>query len=46
MFSELKDGEAAAHQKEEVEILADLAEPAGGLARLHGEASLRLSGLG
>ena len=45
MFSELGDRDAAAHQKEEVEILADLAEPAGGLARLHGEASLRLAGL-
>ncbi len=45
MFSTLKDREAAAHQREEVDILTELAEPAGGLAYLHGEASLRLAGL-
>jgi AcrR family transcriptional regulator len=45
MFSELKDRDAASHQKEEIEILSELVEPAGGLARLHGEASLRLAKL-
>lgn len=45
MFGPLADRKAAARRKEEVEHVAELTEEAGGLATLHGMASLRLAGL-
>jgi len=45
MFSKLRDRKASVQQREEVEHLAELAEAAGGLAGLHGEAALRLAEL-
>lgn len=46
MFGPLADRKAAAKRKEEVAHLAELTEDAGGLAALHGAASLNLVGLG
>lgn len=45
MFGPLADRKAAARRREEVEHVAELTEEAGGLATLHGMASLRLAGL-
>jgi len=45
MFSKLKDSKASAQQREEVEQLLELAQAAGGLPSLHGEAALRLAEL-
>ena len=46
MFGPLNDRKAAAKRRKLVEEVADLIEEAGGLASLHGTASLRLAGLG
>lgn len=46
MFGPLTDRKAATKRKEEVAHLAELTEDAGGLAALHGAASLNLVGLG
>lgn len=46
MFGPLGDRDAAAERKEEVAHVAELTEEAGGLAALHGAASLLLAGLG
>jgi len=46
MFGPLGDRKSAARRKEEVAHVAELTEEAGGLAALHGSASLRLAGLG
>lgn len=45
MFGPLRDRKAAARRKEEVAHLAELTGRAGGLAALHGAASLALAGL-
>ena len=45
MFGKLGDRKAATRRKHLVNDLADITERAGGLAALHGEASLRLAGL-
>lgn len=45
MFGPLHDKKAAAQRKEEVAHVAELTEEAGGLAGLHGAASLALAGL-
>jgi len=45
MFSPLADGKAAARRLEEIAHVAELVEEAGGLAALHGAASLDLAGL-
>lgn len=45
MFGSLGDRKAAAQRKEEVAHVAELTEEAGGLAALHGTASLALAGL-
>jgi AcrR family transcriptional regulator len=45
MFGPLGDRKAAAQRKEEVAHVAELTEEAGGLAMLHGRASLMLAGL-
>lgn len=45
MFGPLGDKAAAAQRKEEVAHVAELTEEAGGLATLHGTASLGLAGL-
>ena len=45
MFGPLGDKKAAAQRKEEVAHVAELTEEAGGLATLHGTASLALAGL-
>ena len=45
MFGKLGDRKAATRRKHLVSDLAELTERAGGLAALHGEASLRLAGL-
>lgn len=45
MFGKLGDRKAATRRKHLVSDLADLTGRAGGLAALHGEASLRLAGL-
>ena len=46
MFGALADRKAVAQRKEEVTLVAELVEDAGGLAMLHGLAALRLAGLG
>jgi AcrR family transcriptional regulator len=46
MFGPLHDKAAAAQRQEEVAHVAELTEEAGGLALLHGTASLALAGLG
>lgn len=46
MFGPLADRKAATRREEEVAHVAELTEEAGGLATLHGMASLRLAGLG
>lgn len=45
MFGPLADRKSAARRKEEAAHIAELTEEAGGLAALHGHASLRLAGL-
>lgn len=45
MFGPLGDAKAAAQREEEVAHVAELMEEAGGLATLHGTASLALAGL-
>lgn len=45
MFGKLGDRKSATKRKHLVQELADMTERAGGLAPLHGEASLRLAGL-
>jgi AcrR family transcriptional regulator len=45
MFGKLGDRKSATRRKHLVQELADMMEKAGGLAPLHGEASLRLAGL-
>ena len=45
MFGKLGDRKTATRRKHLVSDLAELTERAGGLAALHGEASLRLAGL-
>lgn len=45
MFGSLADRKAAARRREEIAHVAELTEDAGGLAALHGLASLRLAGL-
>lgn len=45
MFGPLGDRKAAVKRKEEVAQVAELTEEAGGLAVLHGAASLKLAGL-
>lgn len=46
MFGPLADRKSATQRKEEVAHIAELTEDAGGLAALHGAASLNLMGLG
>ncbi len=46
MFGPLADRKAVARREEEVAHVAELTEEAGGLATLHGLASLSLAGLG
>ncbi len=46
MFGDLADRKAVVQRKEEVALVAELVEDAGGLATLHGLAALRLAGLG
>ncbi|MBX3496924.1 MAG: helix-turn-helix transcriptional regulator [Parvibaculum sp.] len=46
MFGRLGDRKAVAKRRKFVDEVADLTEEAGGLAALHGIASLRLAGLG